>query len=118
MSFDQMMIHYSAPTFCSIKPANLFSMGKDSFLEHSFAKWRKQLAAYQISALCLSRGRANVLIFVYNNSWLDKILSDSLVKTYLSKKSYSSLGREDFVKELVGRLEGEPAFPHETRLLS
>lgn len=42
MSFDQMMIHYSAPTLCGIKPGNLFFIKGSDFSESQLYIWKKK----------------------------------------------------------------------------
>ena len=51
MNFNQMMIHFCAPTFCNIKPGNLFFVQNKIFSKSSFEAWKKDFAADEAGLL-------------------------------------------------------------------
>lgn len=113
MSFDQLLIHYSAPTLCAIKPANLFSVKEDSFFCETFRSWKSSISSQGLTATTVRRKNGIVLVLVYNASWLKRIISDLNVKKYLLQKEYHETECEGFIRELLHRIENKESFPHE-----
>ena len=114
MSFDQTVIHFSAPTICGIKPASLFSVMENSFSVSEFSWWKNALAEWGIIAEAVKPKRKFILILVYNDRWLSKLLADSIVRCYLDSKGYAdcfdvvhTMGR------LIDRMKNPSSFPHE-----
>ncbi len=85
MSFDQMMIKFSAPTLCNIKSGNMFFARNNTFSQTSFDTWKASLNKYGIAIFCL----------------------------HLSEKGYEVSNAFDFVNDLFNRMENEQGFPHE-----
>ena len=118
MSFDQMMIHYSAPTLCGIKSGNLFFIKKTDFSESLFCKWKKKLEHFGFSLESAKSSKDTVFILVYNPLWLRNLLGDILVSSYLSGKGYKSPLHTDYVVgELVRRIKSQKDFPHEVGII-
>lgn len=114
MCFNQIVIHFAAPTICGIKPANLFSVKKEDFSIAELRKWKKMLAEHGITIEAVLSDRSSFQIFVYNLRWLKKILSDSLVCKYLKDKGYSScLNASKAVSLILQRMKNINEFPHE-----
>ena len=113
MSFDQLMIHYCAPTLCDIKPGNIFFVRNTDFSENSFKEWKKTFYARGLMSFAIKLSEDSTAIFVCNPCWERKILGDSIVQAYLHEKGYHGCGVTDFVKDFKIRLQTAPGFPHE-----
>ncbi|MCR4735549.1 MAG: DUF3793 family protein [Treponema sp.] len=118
MSFDQMMIHYNAPTLCDIKPGNLFFVRENVFSEGLFNKWKDSFASKGLVASCVRTSENDVLVLVYNLCWVRRILGDVFVQAYLRGKGYyfcsdvSKLVEQIFIRVMSGK-----AFPHEVGII-
>lgn len=113
MSFDQLMIHYSAPSFCGIKPANMFSVSKEVFCRKEYENWEERFSLHGLESFFIELSGTRILMFVYNKSWTERILSVPYVKKYLEGKGYDYSGRKDFFSMLKTRLDSSSDFPHE-----
>ncbi len=118
MCFNQTVIHFSAPTICGIKPANLFSVREECFSAKEFMRWKKAFAERGISADAVKSGRKFFLILVYNLRWLREILADSLIRAYMDDKGYADCqsARKTIVR-LLGRMRDPARFPHEVGIV-
>ncbi len=117
MSFDQMMIHFCAPTLCEIKPGNIFFLKNKDFSKTSFEQWKQTLFIRGFSSFAIKLSDTSIAIFVCNVCWERKILGDSLVHSYLLEKDYHSNGVFDFIQEFSNHLQTENGFPHEIGVL-
>lgn len=120
MSFDQMMIRYTAPTLCEIKSGNLFAVKKSDFSLRKFLSWREKLGHFGIRLLAVQARCKNILILAYNVCWVRMLLEDSFTRAYLSSKGYSGdeeLSPDAFVTELKSRIKNSNSFPHEIGII-
>ena len=101
MSFDQAMIHFSAPTICGIKPANLFSVRKECFSTHEFIRRKKTLAEQGVAVKLVKSSNRIFLVLVYNTLWIERLLEDASVRSYLGGKGYKDCPD---VAKTVGRI--------------
>ena len=114
MSFDQTVIHFSAPTICGIKPASLFSVREAFFSDAEFSRWKTELAEQNIVAEAVRPEGNAFLILVYNLCWVDKILADSCIRSYLDRKGYADCpGVAGIMERLLHRMTHATEFPHE-----
>ena len=114
MCFDQMMIQYSAPTLCDIKPGNLFSIKNVYFSNSLFRKWENEFCSHGLSTAVVDRSQKTKLVLVYNRTWVHKILSDKSVQSYLDGKGYKiELGTPKIIRSLLSRIKQGTNFPHE-----
>jgi len=117
LSFDKIIIHSSAPTFCNIKPGNMFFVKNEAFLTDKFEAWKKSLSKYGIMAFSATISETSTAIIVLNICWVRKILAEVFVQAYLSEKGYHSSSPFDFVDELFIRMKKNEGFPHEVGVI-
>ncbi len=117
MTFNQMMIHFCAPTLCNIKPGNLFFAQNKIFSKSSFKNWKSDFFKRGISLFSLELSESSTAILAINTCWVRKLLGDSLVKAYLADKGYKEGGAFDFVEELFSRMLENEGFPHEVGII-
>ena len=113
MSFDQMMIHFCAPTLCEIKPGNMFFVKNNDFTQTSFEQWKQSLFLRGFLSFAIRLSENSTAIFVCNVCWVRKILGDISVHSYLVEKGYHCGGVFDFVNDFTYRLHTTQGFPHE-----
>ena len=117
MIFDQMMLHFGAPTICGIKPANLFSVKNENYSDATFCVWKDALEQNKICAFRAPQKNCS-LVFLFNPDWVKKILASCQAQEYLSLKGYKNdLDCASFVQELSRRIAARDSFPHEVGLL-
>lgn len=119
MSFDETLLHCSAPALCGIKPASLFSMngvlfalGKQKLREYQphFSKQKRYLVS-------LKKDDGRILFFVYDQTLLKKIVQDQNNSAYLRSKGYpTDRGFQAVLATLLHRLSANVQFPHEVGL--
>ena len=118
MSFDQMMIHYSAPTLCGIKPGNLFFVKASEFSEKGLLLWKKKFKKCGFSVTAAKSSKDTVFVLVYNPLLLRNLLGDVFVSSYLLGKGYKTpLNTCSVIKELVKRIMTKNDFPHEVGII-
>lgn len=113
MNFNQMMIHFCAPTFCNIKPGNLFFVQNKIFSKSSFEEWKKDFLKLGLMIFSHKLSETSTAVLVVNVPWASKILSDAFVKEYLADKGYDESDIFAFLKELFSRMKRNRCFPHE-----
>ncbi len=117
MTFNQMMIQFSAPTLCNIKCGNMFFTKSKEFNKYYFDNWKKTFYEMGFSTFSLKLSDETTAILVLNLSWINKILNQNLAKKYLEKKHYSSTNTSNFLNELFSRMIENPDFPHEVGII-
>ncbi len=109
-----MMIQYSAPTLCDIKPGNLFSIKKTSFSDTGFRRWESEFATHGLSTSVVDRSTTAKLVLVYNSCWVHRILSNASVQSYLKAKGYKTdSDTPEIIENLLERIRPDSSFPHE-----
>lgn len=119
MSFDETIIHCSAPALCGIKPANLFSMKSDCFSSGKarLGEWQKDLVKSKRYFVPLKKENGRFLLFVFDRNLLESVVSDKENALYLASKGYSfEKGFAGVLSELLHRLAFYADFPHEVGL--
>lgn len=119
MSFDETIIHCSAPALCGIKPANLFSVDAQSFFEGRarLLSWQRDFCKAHRYFVPLRKDERRFLFFVYDRALLEKIIGDAENVRYLESKGYSfGKGLSGILCELLHRLMYRAEFPHEVGL--
>lgn len=117
-NFGQLLAYHTAPTLLGIKCASLVSLSRTEYDvdEHSCYFNRKTAAkGLKSRVLCGCGGR--VLLLVYNESLLEKRLSDSEVRRLLNWFGYgSNFTTEECLDRLSQRIQCSGEFPHEIGL--
>ena len=113
MSFNKMMIHYCAPTFCGIKSGNMFFIKNEEYSEISFNQWKEAFFIHGIMTFAIKISDTTTGILTCNVGWCRRILDDAMVKAYLCDKGYHSSSIVDFVETFASRIKNQNGFPHE-----
>ncbi len=117
MSFNQIMIHFCAPTLCEIKPGNMFFVKNEEFCEDDFNDWKSKLHSRGITCFSIKLSDSSTSILVCNVCWARKILGNLIVQAYLSEKGYTCSNLFDFVSQFNMRIQNNLGFPHEIGVL-
>jgi hypothetical protein len=116
MSFEQILVHCSAPALCGIKPSCLFSMEKER-CEAKLDKIREWNSEFSEAGICIvpvPRFCGIVLFFVYDRELLVRQCEGVCEKDYLLRKGYPVYaGFKAMLAELLHRLSCGKEFPHE-----
>ena len=102
MSFDQMMIRYTAPTLCEIKSGNLFAVKKSDFSLRKFLSWREKLGHFGIRLLAVQARCKNILILAYNVCWVTKFWKTALKNSLQQLKVQSAERKSEFSVLMIG----------------
>lgn len=119
MSFDETVIHCSAPALCGIKPASLFSMNSECFSSGcgKLSEWRRDFVKAKRYVVPLRKENGRFLMFVFDRNLLEEVVSDRENALYLSSKGYSfEKGFSGVLSQLLHRLAFNADFPHEVGL--
>lgn len=119
MSFDETVIHGSAPALCGIKPACLFSMNSKNFSDgfSRLSQWRIHFSKEKKYFVPLKKDGGRFLFFVYDKTLLEKVFRNPKNADYLSAKGYPiASGFNAVLAELLHRLSVNSDFPHEVGL--
>ncbi|WP_191013428.1 DUF3793 family protein [Treponema zioleckii] len=119
MSFDETIIHCSAPSLCGIKPASLFSMNSTCYDSgiHKLRDWQSEFSKSKKYFVPLKKSEKRILFFVFDKNLLEKVCSDSSNLAYLKSKGYEvHKGFNVILSELLHRLAWQKKFPHEVGL--
>ena len=119
--FERMLIEHCAPTLKGMKPANLFRYRPETETERETlyleaAAWQKTLRPLGVSVRVLKECRktGSFLIYIYREKWLNNVLKNPGVLSFLKKEGYR-MGEDcsGYLKQLSARLCIEQDFPHE-----
>lgn len=119
MSFDETVIHCSAPSLCGIKPASLFSMRSECFADGKakLQEWRGDFRKSGRYFVPLEKDGGRFLMFVFDKNLLEKVVADEENSLYLIRKGYPvEKGLDGILSELLHRLAFSSCFPHEVGL--
>lgn len=119
MSFDETVIHCSAPALCGIKPASLFSMNSECFSsgKNKLFEWSRDFVKSKRYFVPLKKENGRFLMFVFDRNLLEKVVSNKENALYLASKGYSfEKGFSGVLSELLHRLAFDADFPHEVGL--
>ena len=117
MSFNQIIVQSSSPTFCNIKPGNIFFVKNEAFDKEKFEAWKESFYKRGLMVFSAQISETSKAILVLNVCWARKILADVFVKAYLSEKGYHTGSVFGFVKELFSRMLEKEGFPHEVGVI-
>lgn len=120
-SIEQILLHFTAPTLCDLKPACLFSLSKKEFskIETQISFLYEQIRMAGKDLLLISRNDSLVLFFVYDSALLLKSLQGYNQQKYLLSKGYKFDGKlKSVLDELKVRFieNSHTTFPHEVGL--
>ena len=114
MTFEQTIINHIAPTLCGIKPATMFTLRKDFFIEKEAYLWKEKAKEHKVELNFFPTSETLVMFFSYNKSEISKILNKQNVKEYLKEKNYPiHKNITENINELFTRLQTSTTFPHE-----
>ena len=119
MSFDETIVHCSAPALCGIKPASLFSMKGECFLggKKKLHEWQVYFARLRRYFVPIKKNDGRILFFVFDKNLLEKVCGEKSNAEYLRRKGYPVDGGFNLVLgELLTRLYRCDDFPHEVGL--
>ena len=114
--FEEQLIMHASPVISGLKASNMFSIPIHAAcsVRDDFCTYCKLLSAKGLKMCFLYALADKVHVFVYNIKLIKEIISDSKVKTFLSKCGYppnSSINEMiNFLKERIRKCSG---FPHE-----
>ena len=117
MGFDQIIVHSSSPTFCHIKPGNMFFVKSEIFSQDKFDAWKESFIKYCLMTFSAQISETSTAILVLNVCWCRKILADVFVQAYLADKGYFTSSVYNFVEELYTRMINNKCFPHEVGVI-
>lgn len=116
MSFDETVVHCSAPSLCGIKPASLFSMRGECFEDGKarLQEWRGDFQKSGRYFVSMKKGGGRYLMFVFDRNLLEEVVADEENSLYLMRKGYpAEKGLDGVLAELLHRLAFSSCFPHE-----
>lgn len=117
-SFEALLVSQCSPTLAGVKPANLFSCRLSSLEEvaRCAVHWSGQLALCGISirVLKLCEQTSTALVCVYRQKWLNALLAQAPIRTFLAHAGYADGQNADgMLDQLSLRLCAQQEFPHE-----
>jgi len=116
MSFDETIIHCSAPSLCGIKPACLFSLSLEVFSKESqkINKWKTDFSKFNRFIIPMKKENNRILMFIFDKKLLEKTINSKENSLYLKSKGYCvEKGFSSVLAELLHRLTFNKDFPHE-----
>lgn len=113
-NIDEIFLRCSSQTLCGIKPANLFRICEKDFDFKFYKKWKKIIKKLGLCVFDFRTNKNSIIVFVYDFSWIEKILENGLIKKYLIKKGYFNFDNgKKVLNILFERLKDYEEFPHE-----
>jgi len=119
MSFEETIIHCSAPALCGIKPASLFSLSSALYSagKCKLEQWQNDFLKSNRHFVSLQKENNRVLMFIFDRTLLESVISSAENALYLKSKGYSpESGFSSVLGELLRRLSFNREFPHEVGL--
>lgn len=119
---ENLLVTYCAPTLAGIKTASLFSCecGGYNHAKRIVRQWNAKLnpkGVYAVIMRCRRDGEGyRALIYVYRRTKLEKDLSRSEIRSFLSSCGYECEDISDMLRVLSGKLSQTDDFPHEIGL--
>lgn len=114
MSFDEIMIHWTAPSLCGIKPASLFTVRNENYSFENFNFWKSEIKKAGLKILEIKKADGLNLFLVYDEHWLSEIIFESHVFMFLNQKGYEKCKNvNQVINHLAKKLESEQNSPHE-----
>ena len=115
---SEMLIQHCAPTLAGIKTGNIFSCECPSrqSLQNDIRKLNQRLVPKGIRVIPLQYSKERVLIYVFRPNNLASDLSGAEARKLLREAGYQSERAEQYIVELIHRLNSGEDFPHEIGL--
>lgn len=112
--FEQKLALYTAPSLLGIKAASLVSLKKSEFdIPANAERFNRKAKVKGLKIQLLHECGERVLILVYNESLLQKRLSDSAAAEILRNNGYTDLSLAVCLDTLAQRISADRGFPHE-----
>lgn len=113
--FEKYLIKNCAPTLASLKTGSLFNCAvcDGCELRNDLSVWGGALYSSGVRLFLLKEDEKSALIYVYRESALNKILSDSRVRGFLKKCGYDDFSGAAALEKLRERFYLGGGFPHE-----
>ena len=115
---DEMLVRYGSPTLAGLKTGNLFTAeySNTQELSEQLRELNRQLVPKGLRLLPLRRSARRVLLYLYRPDRLEKDLSGREARELLREEGYRDRTAQQCLLELIRRLRGRKAFPHEIGL--
>ncbi|MCI8330012.1 MAG: DUF3793 family protein [Oscillibacter sp.] len=115
-TFEAVLVRQCAPTLAGIKPGCIFSHSPPEVSRQKVRQWNRQLAPLGIRVQILLERPGSVIVYVYRQKHLERILSDGAHQRFLAEAGYEDTNLDGLLAQLAYRLETRPEFPHESGL--
>jgi hypothetical protein len=115
---DETLVKFGSPTLAGLKTGNLFTCEYNDLHELSgqLRDLNRILVPRGLRLLPLRWSEKRVLLYLYRPERLEQDLSREEVSDILREEGYSGGSAESCLVELIRRLRGRKAFPHEIGL--
>ena len=115
---DETLVRFGSPTLAGLKTGNLFTCEYSDRRELSdeLRGLNRKLVPRGLRLLPLRWSEKRVLLYLYRPERLEKDLSDGDARELLKEEGYPGRNAEACLVELIRRLRGRKAFPHEIGL--
>ena len=113
--FEKLLAYYCAPSLMGLKPGNLLSCPIESDLLNQWIQiFHLSLSTYPIRIKVLYHQKKNKTLYIYNITFLEKVLSKPEIQTFLKKYNYPcNEGVDQMIAYLSKRTKESREYPHE-----
>ncbi|MDO5455745.1 MAG: DUF3793 family protein [Eubacteriales bacterium] len=115
---DETLVRFGSPTLAGLKTGSLFTCEYNDLQELSgqLRDMNRKLVPKGLRLLPLRRSEKRVLLYLYRPDRLEKDLSEEEARDLLQEEGYPGRNAQSCLQELIRRLRGRKAFPHEIGL--
>ena len=115
---DETLVKFGSPTLAGLKTGNIFTCEYTDLQELSgqLRDLNRKLVPRGLRLIPLRWSKKRVLLYLYRPDRLEKDLAGEEARDLLNQEGYSDRNSEYCLLELIRRLRGRKAFPHEIGL--
>ena len=115
---DETLVKFGSPTLAGLKTGNIFTCEyKDQQeLSEQLRDMNRKLVPKGLRLIPLRRSEKRVLLYLYRPERLKRDLAGDEARDLLKEEGYFDRNTESCLPELIRRLRGLKAFPHEIGL--
>ena len=115
---DETLVKFGSPTLAGLKTGNIFTCEYTDLHELSgqLRDLNRKLVPRGLRLIPLRWSKKRVLLYLYRPDRLQRDLAGEEARDLLSQEGYSDRNSESCLLELIRRLRGRKAFPHEIGL--